>query len=194
MLPIERLNTIKELIAAKQNIKISELSEALEVSEMTIHRDLKPLVDEGSVIKTFGGVSLVQSEKKQHDINSCVVCSREIHSKLGYRIILPNNQVEMACCGHCGLMRQRQLGNEVVQSICQDFFKQTTLSAKLAWFVLDTSINMGCCQPQVLTFENKVHADKFIRGFGGIVASFDEAMDLIHKKMNLSNSCCNTDE
>lgn len=156
---------------------------------MTIHRDVKSLVDDDIVIKTFGGISLVENDNRIKNDDLCVFCMRNIHSKLGYRIILPNNQIEMACCAHCGLMRQKQLGNDVVQSICQDFFRHTTLSAKLAWFVFDTSVDVGCCQPQVLTFEKKEHADKFVKGFGGIVTPFNQALDLIHKKMNLSNSC-----
>lgn len=194
MLPIERLNRIKQLVLEQENIKISELSEALNVSEMTIHRDLKPLVEEGFLIKTFGGVSLITPDKDNISQDSCVMCHRAIHPKLGYRIIRQNNEIEMACCGHCGLMRVKQLSDEDgVQSICQDFFRQTTLSAKLAWFVLDTSINMGCCQPQVLTFESREHANNFVKGFGGIVASFDEAIDLIHKKMHLTNHTCHED-
>lgn len=191
MLPIERINKIKNIIKENKTVKISELSEVLNVSEMTIHRDLKPLVDEGIIFKTFGGISLVEDNTNIQDDNLCVVCSRDIHSRLVYRIILPDNKIEMACCGHCGLMREQQLDNKVVQSICQDFLRQTTLSAKLAWFVLDTSVDIGCCQPQVLTFEKKEHADKFIIGFGGIIAPFDKALDLINKKMNLSNSCHN---
>lgn len=194
MFPIERINRIKELVEDKHTIKISELSEILAVSEMTIHRDLKTLVDDGIILKTFGGISLVEHKAhKQNDI-LCIVCSRTIHSKLGYRIILSDNKVEMACCGHCGLMREYQLGNEVIQSICQDFLRQTTLSSKLAWFVFDTSIDMGCCQPQVLTFERRDHADKFIKGFGGTITSFEKALHLIQEKMNLSHSCHNNND
>lgn len=187
MLPVERINRIKELVQKRKNVKISDLSNILNVSEMTIHRDLKPLVDEGFIIKTFGGISLINNDVNTQNENLCVVCNRTIHPKLGYRIILSNNEIEMACCGHCGLIRERQLDNEVVQSICQDFLRQTTLSAKLAWFVFDTSIDMGCCQPQVLTFEKKDHANMFIKGFSGLACSFDKAVELIHNKMNDTN-------
>lgn len=193
MLPIERLNLIKELIKERQNMKISELSKELGVSEMTIHRDLKPLVEEGLIIKTFGGISLVQKEKKvKKSSDLCVYCSRAIHERMGYRLILPNNEIEMACCAHCGLLRHRQLENNIVQAICSDFFKQTTISAPLAWYVIDTSIDMGCCNPQVLTFERKEHADKFVKGFGGVVYSFTEAMEEIFKRMNQPGSCCHS--
>lgn len=186
MLPIERLNRIKEILDERQNIKISELSNLLNVSEMTIHRDLKPLVEDGVVLKTFGGVSLKQRKQQNSNMNICVYCSRDIHQKLAYRIILSNGQIEVACCAHCGLLRHHQLRDDVVQSICYDFLRQTTISAPLASFVFDTTVDLGCCQPQVLTFEWEEDAHKFIKGFDGIVCNFNEAITLIYEKMNCS--------
>lgn len=186
MLPIERLNKIKTILNERQNIKISELSNLLNVSEMTIHRDLKPLVEEGHVLKTFGGVSLNQTNTQKTYRNKCVYCSRDIHQKLAYRIILENGETESACCAHCGLLRHHQLKEDVIQSICYDFLRQTTISAPLATFVLDTTIDMGCCQPQVLTFEWKEHAHKFVKGFGGTVYRFNEAIEMILDKMDCS--------
>lgn len=109
MLPIERQNRIKSLIRQKHNMKISELSKELCVSEMTIHRDLKPLIDEGIIMKTFGGISLVQKHvrKKTRD-DECVFCNRHIEVRMAYRLVLSNNNIEMACCAHCGLLRHRQ--------------------------------------------------------------------------------------
>lgn len=187
MLPVERRNLIKEILEERQNIKISELSHMLNVSEMTIHRDLKPLVDQEIVIKTFGGVSLRQVNEVKIDTNLCTFCQRHIHSKLAYRIILSNNEIEMTCCAHCGLLRHHQLKDKVSQSICHDFFRQTTISAPTATYVFDTSIDMGCCQPQVLSFEWEDHAKKFVKGFGGTVCNFNEAINLLLEKMNCSH-------
>ncbi|HLR79733.1 MAG TPA: DeoR family transcriptional regulator [Bacillota bacterium] len=185
MLPIERQNRIKELIKVKHHLKISELSEELGVSEMTVHRDLKPLLDEGIIMKTFGGITLVREQPLQQSrSNECIICSRTVTERLAYRLILPNNQIEMACCAHCGLMRHRQLGDQVVQAICHDFFRQTTISAPFTWFVMDTSVHVGCCQPQVLTFEVREEADKFVKGFGGSVYALDEAMEAVFEKMH----------
>lgn len=171
-------------------MKISELSNELNVSEMTIHRDIKPLIDEGFVMKTFGGVTLANNEKSEHHHSTqCIICSREINERLAYRLILANNKIEVACCAHCGLLRQRQLGESVIQAICPDFLKQTTISASLAWFVMDTSIHMGCCHPQVLTFEWKEHADKFVKGFGGEVFSFNKAIEINFLKWNEHSPC-----
>ena len=94
VLPIERRNRIKALIKEREHMKIAELSEILDVSEMTIHRDLKPLIDEGFVMKTFGGVTLVKEPPEEHiPDNTCVICRRLISERLAYRIILKNNKI-----------------------------------------------------------------------------------------------------
>src|SRR5699024_4193375 len=58
MLPIERINRIKEIVTDKQTIKISELSKILNVSEMTIHRDLNPLIAVMYLYNYFDGLIL----------------------------------------------------------------------------------------------------------------------------------------
>lgn len=186
MLPVERLNQIKRRIQIEKNIKISDLSKDLGVSEMTIHRDLKPLIEQGLVVKTFGGISLANTPASNlQDV--CIYCSREIHDTLAYRLILPNNSIEIACCAHCGLLRHKQLEDKVVQAICYDFLRKTTISAQRSYFVMDTSIDLGCCQPQVLPFEWEEHAQRFVRGFGGKVYAFQKAMEVVFHQMN--DSC-----
>lgn len=189
MLPIERLHYIKERIQIEKNIRITDLSTDLKVSEMTIHRDVKPLINEGMIMKTFGGISLINSPNA-HANELCVYCSRTIHDKLAYRLMLANNTIEVSCCSHCGLLRHRQLGEQVIQAICYDFLRQTTISAQRTFFIMDSSIDIGCCQPQVLPFEWKEHAQKFVRGFGGTVYTFDEAMNNVFKQMH---GTCHTD-
>lgn len=195
MLPIERQHKIKELLNDSHNMKISELSKELGVSEMTIHRDLKPLIEEGLAIKTFGGVTLASADTRDSSpLEGCVICSRSINERLAYRLILTNNRIEMTCCAHCGLLRHHQLGDKVIQAICPDFLRQTTISTPLAWYVMDTSIDMGCCQPQILPFEWKKHANQFVKGFGGNVYRFSEAQEVILQKMNGSDQCSHHQE
>ncbi|HEU5140868.1 MAG TPA: DeoR family transcriptional regulator [Bacillales bacterium] len=190
MLPAERRQRIKEWMGDQQNMKISELSDRLGVSEMTIHRDIKPLVEEGIVIKTFGGITLVRNHSADETAsNECVYCSKNNHETLAFRLILPNDRIETACCGHCGLLRYKQLGEKVIQAVCGDFLRRTTISAVQATFVMDTSLDIGCCQPQVLTFEQRTHAEKFVKGFGGMILSFSEALDLVDSKMNVHDGC-----
>ena len=189
MLPIERRNQIMQIIQEKQSIKISELSELFSVSEMTIHRDLKPFIAEGLIEKTFGGVSLKQ--QLYHKMTQlCTYCHQETSSRLEYRLILKNGMSEVNCCAHCGLLRHRQLGDQVEQAICHDFLRHTTISARLAWYVFDTSLEIGCCQPQILTFEEEEHAHNFVKGFNGEIHPFHVAIKFICDKMNDKQHDC----
>lgn len=190
MLPVERQKRIKTLIRDRKTVKISELSAELNVSEMTVHRDLKPLISEGFVLKTFGGVTLNDTLKHvPPDLDECVICRRAVQNRLAYRIIYPDQRMEMACCAHCGFIRHNQIANDVAQAMCYDFLMATTINVPEAWFVMDTSINIGCCQPQVLPFELKDHAEKFVRGFGGNVYTFEEALEAVDVKMHGHCGC-----
>lgn len=192
ILPIERQNQIRRLIQTEKVLRISELSKQLGVSEMTIHRDIKPLADQGLITKTPGGITLTENNHQTlSSQKTCIYCHQPNHPKMIYRLILSDDTIETACCAHCGLLRHRQRRDDVSYAICHDFFMNTTISATLTWFVMDTTLNVACCQPQVLTFENKEHAEKFIVGFGGKIYKFQEAMDVICRKMEGYSGCCN---
>ena len=66
-----RLEVIKQIIEEKKYIEVSALSEILNVSEVTIRRDLNKLEEEGLVIRSFGGVSLKEAhaDQKQQKIS-----------------------------------------------------------------------------------------------------------------------------
>nr|WP_231705870.1 hypothetical protein [Effusibacillus lacus] len=49
---------------------------------------------------------------------------------------------------------------------------------------------MRCCQPQVLTFEKRETAEKFVKGFGGNIYSFTEAIDRVRIKMKHQEPPC----
>jgi DeoR/GlpR family transcriptional regulator of sugar metabolism len=192
MLRAERQKKIKSILDEKQHAKITELSKWLNVSEMTIHRDLKPLIEDGTVIKTFGGVSLVEEEKAPETphFNLCVYCHRQINDRFSYRLILDNSSVETACCVHCGLLRENQLGQKNVQGICYDFLTHVTISSKTAWYVIGADLNIGCCQPTVLPFGQWGHAEQFTTGFNGKIYNFQEALEyLVHTHPDSNCHC-----
>ncbi|MGF6949011.1 hypothetical protein QF028_001516 [Neobacillus sp. B4I6] len=148
------------------------------------------LVEEGYIMKTFGGITLVREVPGViQNVNECVLCNCQIISRFVYKLILPNNIIENACCAHCGIIRQYQLGDNVIQALCNDFLTDRTVSASLAWFVMNSSLRVGCCRPQILSFENKEHADKFVQAFGGKVFSFQETLESIHIKQVREKRC-----
>ena len=72
MLANERQQLIRELINSQKNLRISDLSGILGVSDMTVHRDIKVLVEEGIIEKTFGGIRLIDLQVQKPNVNECV--------------------------------------------------------------------------------------------------------------------------
>jgi DeoR family transcriptional regulator, copper-sensing transcriptional repressor len=190
MLPIERQKQLLMWLNEERTLSITEISKRLNVSEMTVYRDIKPLLEESKINKTSGGVSLVTISNPSP--NSCSYCLKEMNNRHPMQIITNNNQVEQLCCPHCGLLRYKDIENNVSQIICRDFLQNTTISAKMAYYLMDFDFNLNCCQPQVLTFDTLKYAEQFQKGFGGTILRFGQAVEEISKRMNGNMGCgCN---
>lgn len=186
----DRQKKILQLVREKGALKITELSQRFGVSEMTIHRDIKRLIEQGDIVKTYGGIALAQNASfSSGDHDRCVYCTRKVEARLAFRLILDQHTIESACCAHCGLLRMDQLGEQVSQAIGQDFLTQMTVNARSAWYVFNSSIDIGCCEPQVLMFGKQGHAVNFARGFGGDVLPFTEALPYLRAQMDKKSSC-----
>ncbi len=187
-IPLERQEQILSWLEQEKSLKIRDISNRLNVSEMTVYRDVKPLIDEEKVLKTSGGIAIVnQSPELAPGI--CQYCLKESKTRLSVQLITKKQQVEHTCCPHCGLLRYDDIKEEVAQIICTDFLQDTTLSAKMATFLLNADINLNCCEPQVITFGSRKQAKKFQLGFGGELYNFDEAIHEIKKQMTHGCHC-----
>ncbi|TPG68133.1 DeoR/GlpR transcriptional regulator [Brevibacillus laterosporus] len=188
MLPIERRRQILKWLEQEESLRISEISKRLEVSEMTVYRDIKPLLDQQKLSKTSNGITLVSRQSGAS--TCCSYCYKTSQSRLSVQLIKSNQLVEHTCCAHCGLLRYQDSRQDVLQVICRDFLTDTTISAKMASFLLHADINLHCCQPQVLTFETVRQAQQFQKGFGGMIYDFEGAIQAIQIEM-AGRACCN---
>ncbi|ABR73504.1 DeoR/GlpR transcriptional regulator [Actinobacillus succinogenes] len=95
MIPVERLRIELELIRKHGVISISALMEKLNVSHMTIRRDIQKLESEGKVISVSGGVQLLErlTVELPHDDKSRL--SHEQKEKIGKAAanLIPENCV-----------------------------------------------------------------------------------------------------
>ena len=189
MLPIERQQQILTWLDEEGTLKVSDISKRLDVSEMTIYRDLKPLIDQKKVLKTSNGITLVPQTYVTSDTNVCSYCFKNSNTRFSVQLIKLNNQVEHTCCAHCGLLRYQDIEKEISQIICRDFLKDTTISAKMATFLVNADIDLNCCQPQVIAFQSMKHAEQFQKGFGGEIYNFEGAIAVTMEEMK-GSPCC----
>jgi len=69
MFPFERLNKIKSILTEKKQLDVSTLSSMLNVTEVTIRRDLEKLENENFLTRTHGGAVIIE---ETHNDNSVV--------------------------------------------------------------------------------------------------------------------------
>lgn len=214
MLPLERREAIRRLLNEKRTLKISELSAMFGVSEMTIHRDINRLVEEGIAVKTFGGVTLAKPEpatrrtasypasaptghmEKPEPIHAfsaarrttvyetCVYCGKFVDPLLAYRIVRHDDTVETACCPHCGLLYHRNIQHHAAYALTQDHLTRTTVPAESSVYVIGAEAPASCCRPAVVAIGDPAVAERFVRGFGGTVLSWREAIKTLHATMS----------
>lgn len=186
MMPLQRKEAIMEWLNEEKTLSIETISLRLGVSEMTVYRDIKPLVEEGDIVRITGGIALRESDPAPHHCAYCLKSNYHIHQA---QMIYSDQHIEHFCCPHCALMRYHQKTESVDQIICKDFLKGTTISGKNAFYLLGADEILGCCAPQVLVFEKKAQAEKFSEGFGGNVVSLQPAVREVYKQMNASCGC-----
>lgn len=170
--PTQREKMILDEIQRAGNVSIKDLVELLDVSPMTVHRDVNRLAQVGLVIKSHGEVLLPAKGKTEDE--GCAMCRKPVSDRTAFLLILGTGEQKRACCPHCGLMLKMQL-EEVWQAMATDFLHGHILSANQAFFVLGSDLTI-CCAPSVLSFGSEGEAKKFTTGFGGHIANMGEVI------------------
>lgn len=98
MFPEERKEKILELVNRRKTVKVSELSEVLKTSEVTIRKDLDELHNEQKLCRTHGGAVVIHHER--NDLPLRELCVRQVEekkkiAKAAFRYIRDNDVILM---------------------------------------------------------------------------------------------------
>ncbi len=169
MLPSARQGQILQWLQEKGSLSIDDLAGQLDVSVMTVHRDLDTLARNGLAVKVHGGVTLPDRSGKPAHHATCHLCDLPVHVRSAFTVQVESGEVFRACCPHCGFFLMSQLeGRGVVSALTKDFLYGRTMDAMRAVYVLDSQVTL-CCVPGVLCFASREDATRFQTGFGGNV-------------------------
>ena len=179
---IERHNQIIELLAEHGSVQVDDLVSQLNVSKMTVHRDLDALEADGRLRKVHGGAALVEAAQS----NECTFCHGTIPADSRSKVTLhmADGRQQHACCPHCGLLALPSLGNTVASVLVTDFLYGRVVNARSASYVISPMLDI-CCAPTTLAFQAVADAERFQRGFGGQVLNLSQAIDLLRSEMSL---------
>ncbi len=177
MTPTERREQMMVWLREDHLIRIDDLARRLNVSQMTVHRDLDALVETGQVEKVHGAARLPDPNRVTAE--TCRLCGMPTPTRFHFVITTLDNQTLTACCAHCGFLLLDTLPN-VLSTLLKDFIYSKIINARQAYFVLESRISI-CCEPSVLAFASETDARDFQKGFGGQVMDFEKTRAYLHK-------------
>ena len=185
MLAIERRDYILDQLQKTGRVRVTELSQVLGVSRMTIHRDLDALVADGLAEKVFGGAVLAGENRPVAQKAQCAMCGGPVNDRT--RVVMQTQSGEQleACCPHCALLLLESR-EDVVSGLALDFIHGQMINLRTATFLVNPDV-VVCCTPAVLCFVDVEEASRFQKGFRGTVATLEDAKKLIRKEMTLSD-------
>ena len=182
MLAADRRKRILDLLNQQGVVQIKDLSYSLDVSTMTIHRDLDKLAAEGRLHKVRGGA--VSPPEMANALDTCPTCHEHASGRNVMIIHLKDGTDRQACCSHCGLLALAKFGDEVESALATDFIYGRKVNARSASYVVAPQITI-CCTPTVLAFERDADAQRFQAGFGGEIYRMDGALDALRHHRNM---------
>lgn len=193
-IPTVRRQQILTWLNEQGSLSIVELETKLNVSHMTVHRDLEDLAEQGLIRKVRGGAVLVQdNERQRNNQSSCAMCGMRVTERLEF-IILPKEDSQLtACCPHCGIMLLAD-NPSVDSTLARDYLYGRMTNVYQAYYVIASDVRL-CCEPTVLCFARLSDAEKFSQGFGGLVMDFSQTTNYLtaSHKMDTKASPSRTD-
>jgi hypothetical protein len=176
------------------SLQVADLAEVLEVSKMTIHRDLALLEEQGVLKRIHGGAvplevsvrsGLTEGSLPAETPGKCLICTRPPTQHLLYTLTGRNGEQRQACCPHCGISAHLLYGDNIMMAFTADYLTGKLHAAQNSFFLLG-SIAAPCCHPSILTFEDEQMAQRFQAGFGGSIGQLNDAIRFLREAMVLN--------
>lgn len=108
--------------------------------------------------------------------HKCPLCgmNMEGNENTAYEVMYADGKSVIYCCPHCGLWAQAS-DKGVKGAKARDFISGEWMDAAKMHFVFKSKA-IPACAPSWIAFGKKAEAEMFVKGFGGTLYSFDEAM------------------
>lgn len=172
-IPTDRQARIVAWLKEDNSLTNKALAERLNVSLMTVHRDLDKLTREGVVRKVHGGVVLAPQALQTSNLEiNCQLCGGRVRNRTAFTMTTKAGERADACCPHCGLLLLQQVEG-ISSALTVDFLYGRRVNVYRATFVIDSDVRV-CCIPSVICFAAKEDALKFQNGFSGQVMDFTQ--------------------
>jgi len=113
------------------------------------------------------------------EVKRCIVCGMDVskypHTKY---VVTTKEGEEFSTCGvQCGLTLHLRLKEKFKSATATDLLSNRSVDAQKAFFIYKSTVITDMA-PGFIAFATKTNAEKFQKGFGGQVVSYQEALEI----------------
>jgi len=141
-----------------------------------LHRDLCIVFI--AIVIVLGQVSSALSDERP----GCLLCGMYLsdYTHVKYTIVTTEGEEYVTCGVQCGLILTLNIKEKFKSATMTDLFSHKTIPSEKGWYVFKSSI-ITDMSPGLIGFANKLHAEKFIKGFGGELLTYQQGLEKASK-------------
>jgi hypothetical protein len=118
------------------------------------------------------------------DVERCIICGMDVsrypHSR--YVVETTDGKKYTTCGVQCGLTLHLRLKDQWKSATAADLLSNRGFDATKGFYVYKSSVITDMA-PGFIAFKRKVNAEKFAKGFGGQVVTYEGALEIWKKRM-----------
>ena len=118
------------------------------------------------------------------EVKRCIVCGMDVskypHTK--YVVTTTGGEEFITCGAQCGLTLHLRLKEKFKSATATDLLSNRSFDAQKGFYVYKSTVITDMA-PGFIAFINRTNAEKFQKGFGGKVVTYQEALEIWKAQM-----------
>jgi nitrous oxide reductase accessory protein NosL len=118
------------------------------------------------------------------EIKRCIICGMDVSKYPHTRYVVTTTEGKdfMTCGVQCGLTLHLQLKEKFKSATATDLLSNRSFDAQKGFYVYKSTVITDMA-PGFIAFATKMNAEKFQKGFGGKVVTYQEALEIWKEQM-----------
>jgi nitrous oxide reductase accessory protein NosL len=118
------------------------------------------------------------------EIKQCIICGMDVSKYPHTRYVVTKTEGKdfMTCGVQCGLTLHLQLKEKFKSATATDLLSNRSFDAQKGFYVYKSTVITDMA-PGFIAFATKMNAEKFQKGFGGKVVTYQEALEIWKEQM-----------
>lgn len=127
---------------------------------------------------------ILASDLSAWAVERCIVCGMDVSKYPHTRYVIETTEGKkyVTCGVQCGLTLHLRFGDKWKSGSAADLLSNRPFDVKKGFYVYKSSVITDMA-PGFIAFKSRVNAEKFAKGFGGQVVTYEEALDVWRKRM-----------